>query len=120
MSAAICGETISRMSLRSSGLRHSLFQLLVGVAAPQAFLLHPAVKALAGDAAPVAVAALHGAEHAHLQLGDDRAGGVRPVVEQEQSVLVLALRRDGGGAAAGQERVVDPAFGSLPVADPAP
>src|SRR2546422_492756 len=62
----------------------SLLQPLVRVDAPQAFLLDPAVEALAGDAAPGPGAALDRAEHAGLQLGENQAVVVLLLVQGQQ------------------------------------
>src|SRR5207248_4719781 len=93
---------------------------LVWIDAPQARLLDPAVEAFADETAPAILAALHRGEHAVLELRSHGTCGIRFVVQRQQFILGLGLWRNQRGAPAGQEGVVDPALGALPVADAAP
>ena len=61
---------------------------------------------------------LHRGEHARLQARHQGALRIGLVVERHQ--LVRLLRRHQRGAPAGQQRVIDPALGPLPIADAAP
>src|ERR1700751_1005716 len=88
--------------------------LLVGVDAPQALLLDPAVKALACDMAPMLVARLHLGDDAGLQARGDRARRIGAVIERRE--IVLVLHGDDRSASSRQQRVIDPAFGAFGVA----
>src|SRR5882757_8889331 len=92
--------------------------LLVGVDAPQALLFDPAVKAVAGDAAPAASAFLHLSHHAGLQPRGNRAVRIGAVIERRE--VVPGFHGDDGRAAARQHRVIDPALGAFGIAHPAP
>src|SRR5882757_3877585 len=80
--------------------------LLVGVDAPQALLFDPAVKAVAGDAAPAASAFLHLSHHAGLQPRGNRAVRIGAVIERRE--VLPGFHGDDGRAAARQHRVIDP------------
>src|SRR5205085_3474295 len=69
-----------------------LFHFLVRIDAPKPRLLDPAVEALADEAAPAVLAALHAREHAVLKLCADRARGFRLVVQRQQFVPAFGLR----------------------------
>src|SRR3954462_5558061 len=104
--AAAYGSPRSRGRLRGGSARASL-HLLIRVDAPQALLLDPAVKTVADHAAPAIGAFLDLGHHAGLQAGRDRAGPVGPIVQRRK--LVLGLHGDDSRAAAGQQRMIDPA-----------
>src|SRR6516164_5185868 len=94
--------------------RGDSIHLFVGVDAPQALLLDPAVKAVAGDMAPVLVAFPDLRNHASLQTRGHRTAAVCAIMQRRE--LLLALHSDDGGAAAGQERVIDPPLGAFAIA----
>src|SRR5580692_5450561 len=98
--------------------RRLSLDLLVRINAPQLVLLDPAVKAVAGDLAPFAGAVLDRAQHADLQLCRHRAFGVGFGVDRRQVGLRFQLH--GRGALARQQRVIDPAFGAVGIADAPP
>src|SRR5690348_12271877 len=110
----LAGGNMGQPAVNSS-LRPSV-EFLVGVDAPELLLLDPAVEAFARDVAPGAVAFLHRAGDAGLQLGDD--GGLRVAGLAQQREFFLA--HDHAGAPAGEEGVVDPALGPFAVADAPP
>src|SRR5215470_13871201 len=115
--AALGGSPAHGDAIRAG---NALVQLLVGIDAPQALLLDPAVETVAHDPAPGTGASLHQAEHADLEPRQGGALRVRLVVEREQLVLVLVAGRDRRGAPAGQHRMIHPALGAFPIADAAP
>src|SRR5712671_898289 len=92
--------------------------LLVGVDAPQPLLFDPAIKTVAGDAAPPTDAFLHLRHHAGLQTRGNRAVRIGSVVERRE--VVPGFHGDDRGAAARQHRVVDPALRAFGIAHPAP
>src|SRR5579862_4485924 len=92
--------------------------LFVGVDAPEPLLLDPAVKAAPEDMAPAGGAILDLRDDAGLEAGADGARRIGAFVERGEVVLVL--HGDDRGAAAGQQRVIDPALGAFGIADPAP
>src|SRR5665647_585664 len=92
--------------------------LLVRIGSPQPVLADPAVEILTHKLAPGAVAGFELAEHAGLQAGGLRGFGSRALIKRHQ--IVLQGRHHHRGALAGQQRVVDPAFCPLPVADAPP
>src|ERR1700732_5097997 len=112
-------------SLLSQGRREILFlgslnliPLLIGVDAPQPLLFDPAIETVAGDAAPARRAVFDLGDDAGLQAGGDSAGRIGALVERRE--VVLALHGDDRGAAARQQRVIDPALGTFGIANPAP
>src|SRR6266478_3816599 len=92
--------------------------LLIGVDAPQPLLFEPAIETVAGDVAPACCAALDLGHDAGLQARDHRAGRVGTIVERRE--FVLGLHGDHGGAAARQQRVIDPALRAFGIPHPAP
>src|SRR5260370_14623647 len=92
--------------------------LLIGVNAPQPLLLDPAVKAIAGDAAPAGRAFLDLGHDAGLQPRGNRAARIGTIVEWRE--FVLGLHDDDCGAAARHQRMIDPTFGASGIAHPAP
>src|SRR6266704_5426709 len=95
-----------------------LLDLLARIDAPESLLRHPAVEAGTEDSAPGSGAGLHRAEHAALQPGDYLGACIRLRLQRDQRVLLLRLHQR--GAAAGQHRVINPAFRTFPIADAAP
>src|ERR1700722_3827480 len=96
----------------------SSIHLFVGVDAPEPLLLDPAVEAIARDAAPAGGAMFDLGDDAGLQARVNGAGRIRSFVQR--SKVVLVLHGDDGGAAPRQQRVIDPALGTLGIANPAP
>src|SRR2546430_3622181 len=92
--------------------------LLIGVDAPQPLLFESAIETVAGDVAPACCAALDLGHDAGLQARDHRAGRVGTIVERRE--FVLGLHGDHGGAAAPQQRAIDPAPRALRIPHPGP
>src|SRR5580704_16230282 len=92
--------------------------LFVDVDAPEPLLLDPAVEAIAHDVAPAAGAVSDLGDDAGLQARVDGTGRICPFVQRGEVVLVL--HGDDRGAAARQQRVIDPALGTFGIANPAP
>src|SRR5438046_8385172 len=90
------------------GRRWPSLHSLIRVDAPQALLFDPAVKAVADHAAPAIGAFLDLGNDANLQAGRNRTGRIGTIIERGQ--LVLGLHGDDCSAAAGQQRVIDPAL----------
>src|SRR6186997_2215033 len=92
--------------------------LLIGVDAPQPLLFDPAVEAVAGDVAPACRATLDLGHDAGLQASDHRAGRIGAIVERRE--FILGLHSDHGGAAARQQRVIDPTLRAFGIPYPPP
>src|SRR6187431_668965 len=101
-----------------AGRRITSLHLLVRVHAPQALLLDPAVKAVADHAAPAIGAFLDLGDDTNLQAGRNRAGRIGAIIERRQ--FVLALHGDDRSATTRQQRMIDPALGTLGIAHTAP
>src|ERR1700704_1385277 len=102
----------------SPATTRELLHLLIRVDAPQPLLSDPAAEAVAGDGPPAGGALPDLGHYAGLQAGGDCAGGIGAIVQRRQ--FILGLHRDDRGAAARQQRVIDPALGAFGVADPTP
>src|SRR5258708_4511353 len=74
-------------ALRAQATRLRSIDLLVGVNAPQPLLFDPAIKPVAGDAAPACIAMLDLRDDAGLQAGGDRAFRIRAIINRCQLVL---------------------------------
>src|SRR6202171_1135421 len=95
-----------------------LIHLFIGVDTPQPLLLDPAIEAVAGNTAPAGRAMLDLGYHPGLQAGCNRAGWIRASVKRRE--CVLGFHVNNRSAAAGQQRVIDPALGTFGITDPAP
>src|SRR5215471_17083529 len=93
---------------------------LVGVDAPQSFLLDPTVEAFANDAAPGATAAPHCTEHTRLQSRCEITVRIGTFVDWNELARGFDFGRDQRGPPTGQQRMVHPPFRPFPIADPAP